>query len=184
MKFNIITIFPDLINNFLQFGLIGKALQKKIWELNVIDLKTFDFLIDDRPISGGAGMIIRAPILEKSIINLNKPIIYLSPRGPIFNQNKAKELMKNKEITLICGRYEGIDQRFIDYYNIEELSIGDFILCGGEVASLVIPATTSYANKVLRLTVDVRLFQQTNSEYASAYMYFKKPVVVDFAEIA
>lgn len=142
---NVVTIFPNLIENFFNFGVIGRALKKNFWSLNIIDLKNFDpkKRVDDRPISGGSGMIIKPETLKNAIQSLNNfnNLFYLSPRGKTFNQKIAKEFIQYDEITLICGRYEGIDQRFIDAFNIQEISIGDFILCGGEIGALTIIET-------------------------------------------
>ena len=141
LKINILTIFPNMFSS-LKEGLIGKALQKNLWTLNIINLTHFKYKgkIDDRPFGGGEGMVILPTVLEDAINTINNKtnFFFMSPRGQVFNQQKALQMSKLEEITLICGRYEGIDQRIIDYYGIQELSIGDFILCGGEVAASLI----------------------------------------------
>ena len=143
MNINVISIFPEIIKSSFK-GLTGKALEKNIAELKLIDLKEFsnnDYgSIDDAPYGGGEGMVIGVEPLEKSLKTIKKPghIICLTPQGEVFNQNKAVELSKFKDLTFVCGRYEGIDQRFIDDYVNEEISIGDYVLSGGEIAASVV----------------------------------------------
>ena len=143
MNINVISIFPEILESSFR-GLTGKALEKNIAKLKLIDLKEFsnnDYgSIDDAPYGGGEGMVIGVEPLEKSLKTIKKPghIIYLTPQGKVFNQKKAVNLSKFKDLTLICGRYEGIDQRFIESYVDEEVSIGDYVLSGGEIAASVI----------------------------------------------
>ena len=143
MNINVISIFPEILDSSFK-GLTGKALEKNIASLKLIDLKEFsnnDYgSIDDAPYGGGEGMVIGVEPLEKSLKTIKKPghIIYLTPQGKVFNQKKAVNLSKFKDLTLICGRYEGIDQRFIESYVDEEVSIGDYVLSGGEIAASVI----------------------------------------------
>ena len=143
MNINVISIFPEILDSSFK-GLTGKALEKNIAKLKLIDLKEFsnnDYgSIDDAPYGGGEGMVIGVEPLEKSLKTVKKPghIIYLTPQGKVFNQKKAVNLSKFKDLTLICGRYEGIDQRFIESYVDEEVSIGDYVLSGGEIAASVI----------------------------------------------
>ena len=143
MNINVISIFPEILDSSFK-GLTGKALEKNIAKLKLIDLKEFsnnDYgSIDDAPYGGGEGMVIGVEPLEKSLKTIKKPghIIYLTPQGKVFNQKKAVNLSNFKDLTLICGRYEGIDQRFIESYVDEEVSIGDYVLSGGEIAASVI----------------------------------------------
>ena len=179
MKFNVLTIFPDIFPGNLGSGLIGKALHNAKFHLNLIDLTLYkdDGRIDDRPIGGQEGMIIKAQTIDNAIKhnNLrNNKIIYLSPRGQVFNQSIANNLLYYENITLICGRYEGIDARILLKYDIQELSIGDFILCGGEVAAMVVIET------VVRLIPSVLKNQQSImnesfSNYLLEHDYFTKP---------
>lgn len=146
MKVNVLTIFPEMFSS-LKGGLIGKALKKDLWKLNLINLIHYSEKgkLDDSPLGGGEGMVIMPTVLQKAIEqnNLEKTkIFFMSPRGKVFNQNKAEEMKTLQEFTIICGRYEGIDQRIIDFYNIEELSVGDFILCGGEIAACTVIEAT------------------------------------------
>lgn len=143
MNINVISIFPEILESSFR-GLTGKALEKNIAKLKLIDLKEFsnnDYgSIDDAPYGGGEGMVIGVEPLEKSLKTIKNPghIICLTPQGKVFNQTKAVNLSKYKDLTFVCGRYEGIDQRFIDNYVDEEVSIGDYVLSGGEIAASVV----------------------------------------------
>ena len=143
MNINVISIFPEILESSFR-GLTGKALEKNIAKLKLIDLKEFsnnDYgSIDDAPYGGGEGMVIGVEPLEKSLKTIKNPghIICLTPQGKVFNQTKAVDLSKYKDLTFVCGRYEGIDQRFIDNYVDEEVSIGDYVLSGGEIAASVV----------------------------------------------
>ena len=146
MHFNILTVFPEMFPGTLGGGVVGRALDKGIWSCNVINIRDFAVnnygSVDDEQFGGGAGMVMRPDVLGAaldSIKNLGK-IIYFSPRGHVLNQKKVREFAADSEnavYTLLCGRYEGIDQRVIDMYNIMELSIGDYVLSGGEIAAQV-----------------------------------------------
>ena len=143
MLFNILTIFPNLFDA-LNHGIIGKAKKNGNFSIQISDIRKHAVnkhgQIDGKPYGGGEGMIIMLEPLKKSLKDIPKnkvgKVIYLSPQGTRLNNAKAKELSKEKAITFICGRYEGIDQRFIDKYVDEEISIGDFIISGGELAAL------------------------------------------------
>ena len=143
LKVNVLTIFPELFPGFLGSSLTGRALEEKKVELNAINIRDYALdkhkSVDDTPCGGGAGMIMRPDVLGRAIdANHSKGrIIYMSPRGKSLTQAKAKELSKEEELTIICGRFEGIDERIIEAYNIEEISIGDYILTGGEQAALI-----------------------------------------------
>ena len=154
LKVKVFTLYPDLFPGTLDIGLYKKARQKKIWDLKIINIRDFakdkHRTVDDKPFGGGQGMLMRADILanalDKNIKYLNKEKnVYLSPKGKIFDQSVAKEFSKLKNINIICGHFEGVDQRILETRNIEELSIGDFILSGGETAALV------FLDAVLRL---------------------------------
>ena len=143
MNINVISIFPEILESSFR-GLTGKAIKKNIANLKSIDLKEFSNTdygsVDDAPYGGGEGMVIGIQPLEKSLKTIKNPghIICLTPQGKVFNQTKAVELSKFKDLTFVCGRYEGIDQRFIDNYVDEEISIGDYVLSGGEIAASVV----------------------------------------------
>ncbi len=143
---HILTLFPEMFPGPLNFSLIGKALKKRIWSLNLINLKNFSKkgpkYIDDKPFGGGSGMIIKSDIIHEALIKTRKKIkndyslVYLSPKGKRLDQKKIKKFSKKKNLILVCGKYEGVDQRVIDTWKMEEISIGDYVLSGGEIAAM------------------------------------------------
>ncbi len=144
-KAQIFTLYPEIFPGPLSKGLYGKALSNKIWDLEIINIRDSATdkhkTVDDTPFGGGSGMLLKPDILAKSIDeNLKKSnrIFYLSPKGKKFDQKMARELSEEKSISLICGHFEGIDERVISSRNIEEISIGDFVLSGGETAAFVV----------------------------------------------
>lgn len=141
----IFTLYPEFFPGPLNKGLYGKAFSENIWSFETVNIRDFATdkhkTVDDAPYGGGSGMLIRPDVLANSLDKRSKPNekkIYLSPKGKLFNQNIAKKLAKEKTINFICGHFEGIDQRVIESRNIEELSIGDFILSGGESAIFIV----------------------------------------------
>ena len=154
INFKIFTLFPEMFPGPLASSITGFALKNNLWSLKTINIRNYAKddrgTVDDIPYGGGAGMVLKPDIIVDAIEdNLqNKAvvghqtqkakIIYLSPRGETLNQSKACELAKEKEIFLLCGRYEGVDQRALDELQIEEISIGDYILSGGEIAAYVL----------------------------------------------
>ena len=143
MNINIITLFPEIFEA-LNFGLLGQAIGRQDIKINTYNLRDHQInkhgQVDDKPYGGGAGMVLMAEPLEKSLKDIPVDevgkVINLSPQGTLFNHKKAKELSLLKSITIIAGRYEGIDERLISQYIDEEISIGDFVLSGGEFAAL------------------------------------------------
>jgi len=145
INFKILTLFPELFPGPLAASITGVALEKKIWSLEAINIRDFAKderkTVDDTPYGGGAGMVLKADILADAIeknLQSESKIFYLSPRGKTLTQKKARELAQEKEIILLCGRYEGVDQRVLDEFAIEEISIGDYVLSGGELAAFVV----------------------------------------------
>jgi len=141
----IFTLYPDYFPGPLNKGLYGKAMEKKLWNMETVNIRDYATdkhkTVDDTPYGGGFGMLLKPDILAKALdkkLKSEEKIYCLSPKGKLFNQKMAKELSKEKTINLICGHFEGIDQRVIDSRNIIELSAGDFILSGGESAAFVI----------------------------------------------
>ncbi len=141
----IFTLYPEYFPGYLNKGLFGKALSEKIWNLETVNIRDYTFdkhrTVDDTPYGGGNGMLIKADVLARSLdenIKEKEKIIYLSPKGKLFNHQYAKKLSNEKSINFICGHFEGIDERIIKSRGIEEVSIGDFILSGGEVAAFVV----------------------------------------------
>ena len=141
----VFTLYPELFPGPLGSGLYKKALEKKLWSLEIVNIRDSaqdkHKTVDDTPFGGGSGMIMRADVmaksLDKNISNKNEPIIYLSPKGKKLDQTYAKKIT-NKNVNIICGHFEGIDQRLLETRNIEEVSIGDFVLSGGEIGAFVL----------------------------------------------
>ena len=141
----VFTLYPDVFPGPLSKGLYGKAMSKNIWNLKVVNIRDAaedkHKTVDDTPYGGGSGMLMKPDVLAKSLDqnkNEGEKILDLSPRGKKFDQNYAKELSKEKSISIICGHFEGVDERVLSTRNIEEVSIGDFILSGGESAAFVV----------------------------------------------
>ena len=141
----VFTLYPELFPGPLGVGLYKKALEKKLWSMKVVNIRDYALdkhkTADDTPFGGGSGMLMRADViansLDKNISNKNEPIIFLSPKGKKFDQSYAKKIL-NKNINLICGHFEGVDQRLLETRNIEEVSVGDFVVSGGEIGAFVI----------------------------------------------
>ena len=142
MKFNILTIFPDIIAIFSETGFIKRTILKNIIGLNIINIRDYSDNIhkkvDDKTYGGGPGMVLQYPPIKRALNGLpNKGhVVYLSPQGEILTQEKLNILSKYEEITFLCGRYEGVDQRILDEYIDEEISLGDYVISGGETASM------------------------------------------------
>jgi tRNA (guanine37-N1)-methyltransferase len=141
----VFTLYPEIFPGPFNQGLYKKAADNKIWSIITIDIRDSaedkHKTVDDTPFGGGSGMVIKPDVIAKSIdknTNKKEKIIYLSPKGKIFNQDMAKKLSKEKTINLICGHFEGIDQRFLETRNVEEISLGDYVLSGGETAAYVV----------------------------------------------
>ena len=185
----VFTLYPELFPGPLGIGLYKKALEKKLWSLEVINIRDYakdkHKTVDDTPFGGGSGMLMRADViansLDENIINENEPIIYLSPKGKKFDQVFAKKLLK-KNINIICGHFEGIDQRLLETRNITEVSVGDFILSGGEVGALtildtivrMIPSVLGNANSLKEETFERNLLEYP--QYTKPQKWEKKDV--------
>lgn len=145
MHFNILTVFPEMFPGTLSGGVVGRALSKGIWSYKTINIRDFAInnygSVDDEQFGGGAGMVMRPDVLGQALDSIKDKgkIIYFSPRGALLNQKLVHKFVNDEEktFTLLCGRYEGIDQRVIDEYAITEVSIGDYVLSGGELAAQV-----------------------------------------------
>ena len=145
LEVKIFTLYPDLFPGPLNIGIYKKARENKIWDLKVINIRKYSKdkhgTVDDNPFGGGSGMLIRPDVVASALdrnVTKDEKIIYLSPKGKKFDQKKARNLSKLKKINILCGHFEGIDQRLLETRNIEEYSLGDFVLSGGETASLVL----------------------------------------------
>jgi tRNA (guanine37-N1)-methyltransferase len=162
-KARVITLFPEVFPGVLAASLTGKALQQGLWQLDTIDLRAFGEgrhrNVDDTPVGGGAGMVLRPDVLARALAQAGRgtpddralwPVVALSPRGRPFTQATAQAWSQARGVTLICGRFEGIDQRVIDAFGIEEVSLGDFVMTGGEIAAqALIDATVRLIPRVL-----------------------------------
>ena len=145
----VLSLFPEMFPGTLAFSIAGKALVNNLWSLNTINIRDFsndkNGKVDDVPFGGGHGMVLKPEVLDKalkSVVDHNGPRIYLSPRGRKFDQSFAKDLSKEKDVVFICGRYEGVDERFLTHNDIQEVSVGDYVLSGGEIgAQLIMDAT-------------------------------------------
>ena len=141
----VFTLYPEIFPGPLSKGLYGKALSKKLWNLNIVNIRDAaedkHKTVDDTPYGGGSGMLLKADVLAKSLdqnINEGEKVIYLSPKGKKFDQTYAQQLSNEKSVSFICGHFEGVDERVLSTRNIEEISIGDYILSGGETAAFVV----------------------------------------------
>jgi len=145
----VITLHPELFPGPLSASVTGRALEKKIWSLETIDLRVYGKgkhkQVDDKPISGGPGMVLRPDVLDRalqqvsrSVTDTKKLIVCMSPKGIPLNQNLVKNMLQYNELIIVCGRFEGIDQRVIEKHKMKEISIGDFILTGGELGAMVL----------------------------------------------
>ena len=156
MKFDVLTLFPEMFDTLNQ-SIIGKAKEKELIDINLINIRDFSKdkhkKVDDTPYGGGPGMIMKPDVVYNayaSVKDENAKVIYMSPQGKKLNQDKVIELSKESHLILLCGHYEGIDQRVIDEIVDEEISIGDYVLTGGELPAMVlIDAVSRYVNGVL-----------------------------------
>lgn len=141
---NLLTLFPEMFPGPLGQSLSGKALKKGLWSFNTVNIRDFGQgvhkTVDDTPFGGGAGMVMRPDIIEQATVSLPETgkKIYMSPRGKPLTQEKVIELSQTPKLTILCGRYEGVDQRVLDSCNYEEVSIGDYVLSGGEPAAMIL----------------------------------------------
>lgn len=142
MNITILSIFPDFFKSIFNYSIIGRAIQNNIVKLNIEDIRNYSNnkhrKVDDYPFGGGPGMLMAYPAISQALKANKGKVIYTSPRGSLLSQRKVNELSKEKEIVILCGHYEGVDQRIIDKYVDEEISIGDYILSGGEAAAIVL----------------------------------------------
>ena len=177
----VFTLYPELYPGPLNTGVYKKAKESRIWNLKVINIRDYAIdkhgSVDDTPYGGGNGMLLRADVVASALdsnLNKNETTIFLSPKGKKFDQTVAKNLSKKKKLNLLCGHFEGIDQRLLETRNIEEYSIGDFILSGGETASFVV------IDSILRLLPDVlgndnSIKEESFENYLLEYPQYTKP---------
>ena len=157
MKFDVLTLFPEMFE-ILNQSIIGKAIEKELIDIHLINIRDFSKdkhkKVDDTPYGGGAGMVMKPDVVYdayQSIKDRNAKVIYMSPQGKPLNQDKVEELSKENHLIILCGHYEGIDQRVLDKIVDEEISIGDYVLTGGEIPAMVlIDSVSRYVEGVLK----------------------------------
>ncbi len=184
----VITLLPDAFPGVLGESLTGKALKDGLWQLETIDLRPFGEgrhrNVDDTPAGGGAGMVLRADVVARALEHAARgvkpgadwPVIYLSPRGKPFDQRKAGRLAQADGVTLLCGRFEGVDERVIEAHGIEEVSLGDFILTGGEIAAqALIDACVRLIPRVLGNQASTE--EESFSDFLLEHPQYTKPAV-------
>ena len=179
MKFDVLTLFPDMFSS-LGESVIGRARENKLIEINLINIRDFSKdkhkKVDDTPYGGGAGMVIRPDVVYdayNSIKNKDAKVIYMSPKGKVLNQEKVKQLSNQKHLIIICGHYEGIDQRVLDEIVDEEISIGDYVLTGGELPAMVlIDSVSRYVKGVLN---DESTSEESFSNNLLEYPQYTRP---------
>ena len=180
MKFDVLTLFPDMFKS-LDESIIGKAKEKKLIEINLINIRDFSKdkhkKVDDTPYGGGAGMVMMPDVVYDAYSSIkdrqNAKLIYLSPQGKTLNQEKVKELSKENHLILLCGHYEGIDQRVLDEIVDEEISIGDYVLTGGELPAMVlIDSVSRYIEGVIN---DESVEEESFSSNLLEYPQYTRP---------
>ncbi|MBR3134586.1 MAG: tRNA (guanosine(37)-N1)-methyltransferase TrmD [Clostridia bacterium] len=184
MNFDVLTLFPEMFDSIYQ-SIVGKAIEKGLIHINLVNIRDFSKdkhkHVDDTPYGGGAGMVIMPDVVYdayKSIKNhKNKKVIYLSPKGKVLDQNKAKELTKENDLILLCGHYEGIDERVLNTIVDEEISIGNYVLTGGELPAMVLIDTVSrYVEGVINEeSTNEESF--SNSDSLLEYPQYTRPAV-------
>jgi tRNA (guanine37-N1)-methyltransferase len=191
----IITLLPDAFPGTLGLSLTGKALDFGLWQLETIDLRQFGEgkhrNVDDTPAGGGAGMVLRADVVDAALCHArigtpvdraSWPVIYLSPRGAPFTQATARRLSQAQGLTLLCGRFEGVDQRVLDHHQVEEISLGDFVLTGGEIAAqALLDATVRLIPGVLGNAASTE--EESFSDGLLEHPHYTRPAVWEGQEI-
>jgi tRNA (guanine37-N1)-methyltransferase len=186
---NILTLYPEMFPGSLQHSLSGKALKEDIWNLRVHNIREYGLgnhnNVDEKPAGGGPGMVLRADVLDKAITDCfddKNQIIYFSPKGKQLTQDVVKKFSLNEGVSILCGHFEGVDQRIIEKYDMKEISVGDYILSGGEVAAL------TFLDSVVRLLPNVignneSTVIESFTEGLLEYPQYTKPNVFNNAEI-
>ena len=183
MRFDVLTLFPEMFEG-INSSILGKAKEKKLIEINLINIRDFSKdkhkKVDDTPYGGGAGMVMRPDVVYdcyKSIKKDSAKVIYLSPQGKTLNQEKVKQLSKESHLILLCGHYEGIDQRVLDKIVDEEISIGDYCLTGGELPAMVlIDSVSRYVKGVLN---EKSLDEESFSNGLLEYPQYTRPEIFE-----
>ena len=183
MKFDVLTLFPEMFE-ILNQSIIGKAIEKDLIDINLINIRDFSKdkhkKVDDTPYGGGAGMLMKPDVVYdayQSIKDRNAKVIYMSPQGKPLNQKKVEELSKENHLIILCGHYEGIDQRVLDKIVDEEISIGDYVLTGGEIPAMVlIDSVSRYVEGVLK---EESIKEESFSNGLLEYPQYTRPEVFE-----
>ena len=183
MRFDVLTLFPEMFNA-LKESVIGRALDNNLIEMNLINIRDFSKdkhkKVDDTTYGGGAGMLMRPDVVYdayKSVKSEKSKVIYLSPKGKVLTQDKVKDLAKEEHLILLCGHYEGIDQRVLDMIVDEEISIGDYVLTGGEIPAMVlIDSVSRYVDGVI---TEESVKEESFSEGLLDYPQYTRPEVFE-----
>ena len=183
MKFDVLTLFPEMFKSLDQ-SIIGRAKEKNLIEINLINIRDFSKdkhkKVDDTPYGGGAGMVMKADVVYdafKSLDSSNSKVIYMSPQGKKLDQSKVIELSKEEHLILLCGHYEGIDQRVIDKIVDEEISIGDYVLTGGEIPAMVLIDSVSRYKEGVLATESIQ--EESFSNGTLEYPQYTRPEVFE-----
>lgn len=183
MKFDVLTLFPEMFEP-LNTSIIGRAVKEKLIEINLTNIRDFSKdkhkKVDDNPYGGGSGMVMKPDVVYeayKSVKGENAKVIYMSPQGKVLNQNKVIELSKEKHLIILCGHYEGIDQRVIDKIVDEEISIGNYVLTGGELPAMVlIDSVSRYVDGVLN---EGSTIEESFSQGILEYPQYTRPEIFE-----
>ncbi len=183
MKFDVLTLFPEMFEP-LNTSIIGRAVKEKLIEINLTNIRDFSKdkhkKVDDTPYGGGSGMVMKPDVVYeayKSVKDENAKVIYMSPQGKVLNQNKVIELSKEKHLIILCGHYEGIDQRVIDKIVDEEISIGNYVLTGGELPAMVlIDSVSRYIDGVLN---EGSTIEESFSQGILEYPQYTRPEIFE-----
>ena len=195
MKFDVLTLFPEMFEPVKQ-SILGRAEENKLIEVNLINIRDFSEnkhkKVDDTPYGGGAGMVMQADVIYnayKSIKKTNAKVIYMSPQGQVLNQKKVEELSKEEHLIILCGHYEGVDQRVLDKIVDEEISIGNYVLTGGELPAMVlIDSVSRYVEGVLSDDSTSEGHHENINKWrryqALKNTYYKRPELLENVELS
>lgn len=183
MKFDVLTLFPEMFG-ILKQSIIGRAQEKDLIDINLVNIRDFSTdkhkKVDDTPYGGGAGMVMMPDVVDRayqSVKTENAKVIYMSPQGKTLNQKKVEDLAKQEHLIILCGHYEGIDQRILDKIVDEEISIGDYVLTGGEIPAMVlIDSVSRYVEGVLK---EDSIKEESFSNGLLEYPQYTRPEVFD-----
>ena len=187
MQFNVLTLFPEMFE-ICKSSILGKAQEKKLIDINVINIRDFSEnkhkKVDDTPYGGGAGMVMMPDVVYRayqSVQTENSKVIYMSPKGKPLNQTKVEELSKEQNLIVLCGHYEGIDERVLDKIVDEEISIGDYVLTGGELPAMVlIDSVSRYVEGVL---TDTSIQEESFSKGLLEYPQYTRPEIFEGVKV-